>query len=395
MKYYSKGAMLLKKLICLIIPVLLFLNFTTAFAATETEIYSDIVYAAQGETVTIPIKIRNNTGIMGFRLTFTYPDELESPQVLRGALLNEGLLNNSITEATNDSFDVVWSNTQNVTNDGTVLLLNFKVAPDSESGIYKIDISYNQADTFNEAMQDVVFCGKSVEIIIGEKSDFSTTEAAATQAVAQKPIEDVDSLFLKSVFEKALDSLNIESFELMSDEDFEKFKEFVSKELVNYGTSGKELDGKTKYEVEEIYNEASKDAFIDSVVNTVDSNVIDEAIKENLDAVGAESIDVIPPEKQQEFVGRVVYTLTENGAEIENLPDLLTDEQAMEIIESLSKRNEEEAGVSIDALIPEDKPKSFAPYIAVGVAAVVIIAAVAVLIIKRKNAKKFNEEDKQ
>ena len=385
----------MKKLICLIIPVLLFLNFTTAFAATETEIYSDIVYAAQGETVTIPIKIRNNTGIMGFRLTFTYPDELESPQVLRGALLNEGLLNNSITEATNDSFDVVWSNTQNVTNDGTVLLLNFKVAPDSESGIYKIDISYNQADTFNEAMQDVVFCGKSVEIIIGEKSDFSTTEAAATQAVAQKPIEDVDSLFLKSVFEKALDSLNIESFELMSDEDFEKFKEFVSKELVNYGTSGKELDGKTKYEVEEIYNEASKDAFIDSVVNTVDSNVIDEAIKENLDAVGAESIDVIPPEKQQEFVGRVVYTLTENGAEIENLPDLLTDEQAMEIIESLSKRNEEEAGVSIDALIPEDKPKSFAPYIAVGVAAVVIIAAVAVLIIKRKNAKKFNEEDKQ
>ena len=384
----------MKRMVYLIIPVLILLNFTTAFAAAETEVYSDTVYATLGETVTVPIKIRNNTGIMGFRLTFTYPDELESPQVLRGALLSEGLLNDSISEATKGTFDVVWSNTQNVTGDGTLLLLHFEVSEGAVDGKYTVDISYNQADTFNEAMQDVVFVCDSVEIVIGQNAA-DTTNNEIIPTVIQNPIKKVDSLFLKNVFEKVLGSLNVESFELMSDEDFEKFKEFVSKELVNYGASGKELDGKTKDEVEEIYNEASKDAFIDSVINTVDGNLIDEAIKENLNAVGAENIEDIPPEKQQEFVGGVVNTLTENGAEIENLPDSLTDEQAVEIIESLSARNEEETGVAVEDLITEDKPKSYVPYIAISVAAVVIIAAVAVLIIKRKNIKKTNEEDKQ
>lgn len=385
--------MLLKKIICLFLPLLLLLNVTTAFAASRTEIYSDTVYAMQGDTATVPIKIRNNAGIMGFRLTFTYPDELGSPEVLRGALLNEGLLNDSITEATKDSFDVVWSNTQNVTGDGTVLLLNFKVSSDAQNGNYKIDVSYNEADTFNEAMQDVVFCCKSVGIVIG-KNTVETTSTEASPSVTQKPIEDVDSLFLKISFEKVLDSLNIESFDLMSDEDFEKFKELISKELVNYGASGDELDNKSKDEIEEIYNDASKDAFVDSVVNTVDGNVIDNAIKENLDAVGAENIGSIPPEKQKEFVDGVINTLTDNGGEINELPDSFTGEQVIDAIESVSTKNESETEVEVDDFIPKENPQSYVLYISVGIAAVAIIAAVAVFIIKHKTTNKTNEEDK-
>ena len=378
--------MLLKKIICLISAVLVLMNFTTAFAASGTEIYSDTVHAMQGKMVTVPIKIKNNTDIMGFRLTFTYPDELESPKVLRGTLLTEGLLNDSITEATKDSFDVVWSNTQNVTGDGTILLLNFKVASDAKNGSYKIYVSYNQADTFDEAMQDVAFICKSVEVVIGENTE-ETTNFATSQAVAQKPIEEIDSLFLKSTFENVLDSLNAESFELLTDEDFEKFKELVSKELVNYGVSGDELDDKSKKEIEEIYNEAAKDAFVDSVVNTADGNVINNAIKESLGAVGAENIESIPSEKQKAFVDGVVNTLTESGAEIEALPDSFSDEQAMDAIESVLTRNKEEIGIAVDGFIPDDEPKSYGLYIAVGVAAVAIIAAVAALIIKRKKKR--------
>lgn len=374
----------MKKLFCILFSALFLLNVIPAFAALRTEIYSDTVYAMQGDTVTVPVKIRNNAGIMGFRLTFTYPDELESPEVLRGSLLNEGLLNDSIVETTKGSFDVVWSNTQNVTGDGTLLLLQFDVSEDVVNRKYAIDISYNQADTFNEAMQDVVFGCKPVEIIIGEKSDFSTTEAATTQTVAQKPIEETDSLFLKKTFEKALEVIGTKNFDTLSDEDLEKFKELVSKELSAYGASGDELEEKSKEEIEEIYNEAAKDTFIDSAVNTADGEVIDNAIKENLDAVGAESIEDIFPEKQQEFVDGVINTLTENGAEIEKLPDSLTDEQAVEVIESLSSRNEEETSIVIDDLIPEEKPKSYGLYIAVGVVVVAIIAAIAIFLIKQK-----------
>lgn len=389
----SKGAMLLKKIICLFLPLLLLLNVTTAFAASRTEIYSDTVYATQGDTVTVPVKIKNNAGIMGFRLTFKYPNELNSPEVLRSALLNEGLLNDSITEATKDSFDVVWSNTQNVIGDGTVLLLSFKVSSDAQNGNYKIDVFYNQADTFNEDMQDVFFDCQSLKIIIG-KNTIETTKNDISNPVTQKPIKDIDSLFLKKTFEKALDFLNVESFEFMSDKDFEKFKELVSKEFVNYGASGDELDDKSKDEIEEIYNKASKDAFVDSVVNTVDGDVINNAIKENLSAVGAENIESVPPEKQKEFVDGVVKTLTDNGAEINELPDSFTGEQAIDAIESVSKKNESETEVEVDDFVPKEKPQSYVLYVAVGVAAVAIIAVIAVLIIKRK-IKKTNEEDKQ
>lgn len=377
----------MRKIFCILFAMLFLMNFISAFAASGTEIYSDTVYAIPGEIVTVPVKIRNNAGIMGFRLTFTYPDGLESPEVLRGSLLNEGLLNDSIVETTKGSFDVVWSNTQNVTVDGTFLLLNFKVASDTQNGNYKIDVSYNQADTFNEAMQDVIFDCSSVEVVIG-KNAVETTKSETSPTVTQKPIEDVDSLFLKISFEKVLDSLNIESFDLMSDEDFEKFKELISKELVNYGASEDELDNKSKDEIEEIYNDASKDAFVDSVVNTVDGNVIDNAIKENLDAVGAENIWSIPPGKQKDFVDGVVNTLTENGAEIEVLPDSFTDEQIIDAIESVSNRNESETGVVVDGFVPEKSPKSYGIYIAVGIVAVSTIAVVAVLIIKRKHNKK-------
>ena len=377
----------MRKIFCILFAMLFLMNFISAFAASGTEIYSDTVYAIPGEIVTVPVKIRNNAGIMGFRLTFTYPDGLESPEVLRGSLLNEGLLNDSIVETTKGSFDVVWSNTQNVTVDGTFLLLNFKVASDTQNGNYKIDVSYNQADTFNEAMQDVIFDCSSVEVVIG-KNAVETTKSETSPTVTQKPIEDVDSLFLKISFEKVLDSLNIESFDLMSDEDFEKFKELISKELVNYGASGDELDNKSKDEIEEIYNDASKDAFVDSVVNTVDGNVIDNALKENLAAIGAESIESIPLEKQKDFVNGVVNTLTENGAEIEVLPDSFTDEQIIDAIESVSNRNESETGVVVDGFVPEKSPKSYGIYIAVGIVAVSTIAVVAVLIIKRKHNKK-------
>ena len=365
---------------------LFLLNVIPVFAVLGTEIYSDTVYTVQGKTVTVPIKIKNNAGIMGFRLTFTYPDELKSPEVLRGSLLNEGLLNDSIVETTKGSFDVVWSNTQNVTDDGTILLLSFNVASDAQNGNYKIDVFYNQADTFNEDMQDVFFDCQSLEIVIG-KNAVETTKNETSPTVTQKPIRDIDSLFLKNTFEKVLDSLSVESFELMSDKDFEKFKELVSKELVNYGASGDELDDKSKDEIEEIYNKASKDAFVDSVVNTVDGDVINNAIKENLSAVGAENIESVPPEKQKDFVNGFVNTLDKNGAEIENLPDSIADEQAIEVIEPLLERNEDEAGVSIEDLIPEDNSKSYTPYIAAGIAAAVIIAAVAVFIIKHKGHK--------
>ena len=45
---------------------------TTAYAAQTAEIYADDMVVSEGETIIFPVNIKNNKGIMGFKLTFTY-----------------------------------------------------------------------------------------------------------------------------------------------------------------------------------------------------------------------------------------------------------------------------------------------------------------------------------
>ena len=116
----------------------------------------------KGEISEIPVTIRNNHGIMGYRLTFDYnPEEIEVLSV-KGSNTVSGELSDSIGVKTS-SFDVLWNNTQEFSTDG----LLFSIEVKNISNIYKqsrIGISYSQQDTFNEKYEDVVFDCQSADI---------------------------------------------------------------------------------------------------------------------------------------------------------------------------------------------------------------------------------------
>lgn len=69
----------------------------TASAVSSAEIYADTITATTDKTILIPVKIRNNTGIMGFKITVKYDEAvLASPKISTGEIAQNGMMNDSI-----------------------------------------------------------------------------------------------------------------------------------------------------------------------------------------------------------------------------------------------------------------------------------------------------------
>lgn len=137
--------------ICLIFSGLIFgLNASADEVAT---IYSDKIKLNDKEQE-LNINIKNNPGIMGFKLSFEYSSEdIQIISVNKGEITQKGnLVDNIGTNRT--KFDVLWNNTEQVKKDGVLFKLKIKLLTNSD---FKISVYYGQPDTFNEKYNDVYF----------------------------------------------------------------------------------------------------------------------------------------------------------------------------------------------------------------------------------------------
>lgn len=172
----------IKKTTVFIVSVLTLLCIMfTAFASnTINRVYADKITVEGGETVTIPIKIENNEGFMGFAVFVTYDEDVFIPVSATKGTMISGLFNDSISTSNTNSFKVVCSEASNVTADGVLFNLKFDVA-DGASGKYEIELSYSQQDTFNESWDNVVFACENIEVIVTENGTTATTSESTTQ----------------------------------------------------------------------------------------------------------------------------------------------------------------------------------------------------------------------
>lgn len=109
--------------------VLLLSNCLTVLAVEKPTVYSDEVYAALKESFTVPIKLKNNAGLMGFKITVKYPEaQIALKDISSGSLTNKGMFNTTVTDyySVKGRFNVIWSDTQNVSEDGTLFMLTFE-----------------------------------------------------------------------------------------------------------------------------------------------------------------------------------------------------------------------------------------------------------------------------
>lgn len=144
----------MKKMVSMVIcfcmlVCLVSISMTCNASEANNRIYADKVTAVAGEEITIPIKIAGNSGFMGFAMTIHYDPEVFTPLSVEASELLTGLFNDSIATSQSGSFDVVFTNSADITEDGTL----FTVVLQTASEVYgskSLSITYSAEDTFNE-----------------------------------------------------------------------------------------------------------------------------------------------------------------------------------------------------------------------------------------------------
>ena len=125
-----------------------------AFAADKPCVYAESVQAEAGETINVPVSIKNNSGIMGTKIIVSYDDGLKILDVQKGDVFSSGNFVHNADVKKENSFDVVWnSNSANKAN-GTMFIVTIRL-PDDAKGDYNLVITYDQDNTFDENYEDV------------------------------------------------------------------------------------------------------------------------------------------------------------------------------------------------------------------------------------------------
>ncbi len=127
-----------------------------AYAQTQPTVYSQgITAVSAGETVQIPVYIKDNPGLMGFMLTFDYDAEVLTPvSVNYGSIISGGLQDNIEGDAVPGSFRVYWSGSENLTQNGILFYISAEVAAEAV-GNTEISVGFSQSDTFDEDFNDI------------------------------------------------------------------------------------------------------------------------------------------------------------------------------------------------------------------------------------------------
>ena len=334
----------MKRLIAVIMSFVVMLvsacSFAVAYADDSYVVKADDVYARQGETVTVPIGLENNKGLMGFRITIRYPDnQLELKNVSSGSITAEGLFNTTITDyySVKGSFDVLWSDSQENKTDGTLFVMTFKVKETIDDGDYNISVTYSKEDTFNEKFEDVRLSCSPIKVFVGkeEKKTEKPTTAKSKKDGGEKVADD----YLISSVGQIMQSFGINSINDVTEEQQKSVIEYVNNRIDSYG-SGKKYDSFDELKVD--YIEATKNEAARKITESTDPDAIVKAADEVLGEYGAKSFAEIPADKKQEAIDKTLQKLAESGADEEGFNQITSVDDAAEAIDAAVNTAREE-----------------------------------------------------
>lgn len=371
----------------------------SAFAKNANTVSSDNVNTKQGESFTIPIRLENNKGIMGFKITVEYPNEkLTLTDVSSGSVTNGGLFNTTVMSyaAVNGSFDVVWSDIQDFTDDGTLFMLTFSVSEIADDCICEIELSYSQEDTFNENWEDVKLNCKSVSVRIGEPKETlspETTEQTAEKNEDKKKVQVSDDYLISSV-KSVLTSFGVADIEKVKDEQKPIVLEFVNNKLKSYDENV--ITFSSFEELKAAYNIAVKNQAEKLVNDSVDSNIVIDKADEVLNEFGADSFKDVPADKKEDAVDKMLNSLSENNAEVHGFNDVTNSDDAAEVLDSIVENaiEQENSGIPVqqeDNADTEDDG-TLKIIIFVIIAVIVVVVVMVMLMINKKKRGVHNEK---
>ena len=124
-------------------------------AMTPKEVYAGTVFE-------LPVEISQNCGLMGIDIRITYDAEVFTPlSVEKGALITDGLIDDSITTSEKGSFDIIWSGSKEIIIDGNICTIKFLCNEDTKVDSSDIQISNVRENTYRENY-NTIQCKESI-----------------------------------------------------------------------------------------------------------------------------------------------------------------------------------------------------------------------------------------
>lgn len=349
-----KGDEFLKRIFILIVSFAIFVasvfGVRIAYADDNYIVKADDIIVNQGETITVPLKLTGNNGLMGFRLSVKYPDnQLILTDVSSGSITAEGLFNTTITDyySVKGGFDVVWSQNTEIKEDGTLFIMTYKVKETAMDGEYNISVTYSSEDTFDEKFEDVKFNCSPIKVYIGDVTVPDTQQKETTTKVIEEDgnNKQVSDDYLISSVEQMIQSLGENDIESLTEEQQNTVVEYVNNRIDSYG-------GGKKYssfdELKQDYIEATKNEAARKIVESTDPEVIIKVADEVLKEYGGNSFSEIPTDKKQVAVDKMLQKLADQGADEEGFKYITSIDDAAEALDKAvdSAREEKDKTVT-------------------------------------------------
>ena len=131
-----------------------FITVSAENADAVTNIYFGDVYGIRGREVSVPLMIRNNSGIASYRFRITYDaSKVEFLSVDVGESFSVGTLV-STSDDNAQTVTFLWYSVTDVTVDGEMANLRFKVL-DGAEGEIALDVTYRSEDILNQERKPI------------------------------------------------------------------------------------------------------------------------------------------------------------------------------------------------------------------------------------------------
>ena len=120
--------------------------------SVKPTIYSANAIGKINTTVAVPICIKNNPGIAGYKIKISYDPTALSPESIKDGEFYQGEYNNLGFK--NGEITAIWINIRgiNIQENGELFTVHFKVL---KEGVHNVSVTYSKSDTFNEKSEEL------------------------------------------------------------------------------------------------------------------------------------------------------------------------------------------------------------------------------------------------
>lgn len=143
-----------------------------------TTVFSDTIIMQNENNLSVPVYIKNNHGIMGYKLFFEFDNEVLNFISVSSSGIN-GIFDYNLSDD-GKMVSVVWNSSDDYGLDGLLFKINFEIIEKSDTNIY---MDYSPDDTFNSDWDDVILVcnnivlkAKSNSIIVSKKDSYSVID---------------------------------------------------------------------------------------------------------------------------------------------------------------------------------------------------------------------------